>query len=287
MLMYHSMFWRQKPDTKHCCSSQMPASIMKKITDIKELRSIQLNILCEIHRFCTAHDITYFLSSGTLLGAVRHKGYIPWDDDLDIYMPRASYERFLQQYHDDGRYRIYAPDRMKKYFYTFAKLVDTSTRLVEEETQGFTIGVYVDIFPLDYIDDDPAVQQHIFDKKKLLYKIRRCKIAKSNPLRSKLGYCCYKMLPVTVTHLEKMIYRLIATSSPTRTVCNLTEAGPLTIKGCFPAADVERQVEIEFEGRKFMTMAGYDDYLTHTYGDYMKLPPVEQRVTHRFEAYWL
>lgn len=260
---------------------------MKRITDIKELRNIQIDILCEIHKFCMEHGITYFLSSGTLLGAVRHKGYIPWDDDLDLYMPRESYERFLQLYQDEGRYRIFAPDRTNDYYYTFAKLVDTSTLLVEQETRGFKIGVYVDIFPLDYISDDPTVQKQVFDKKKLLYKIRRCKISKSNPLKSTLGYCFYKMLPVSVKRLEKMIYSLIATSKPTSTVCNLTEAGPLTIKGCFPAADVAKSIEIEFEGRKFMTMAGYDDYLTHTYGDYMTLPPIEQRVTHKFEAYWL
>ena len=83
---------------------------MKKIDDIQELRQIQMGILDEVHRFCEAHGLRYFLSSGTLIGAVRHKGYIPWDDDIDIYMPREDYETFLNTYHDEkGIYRAINP----------------------------------------------------------------------------------------------------------------------------------------------------------------------------------
>lgn len=79
---------------------------MRQITDINELRQIQMGILDHVHRFCEAHGLTYFLSSGTLIGAVRHKGYIPWDDDIDIYMPRKDYEQFLKIYSDEtGRLR--------------------------------------------------------------------------------------------------------------------------------------------------------------------------------------
>ena len=260
---------------------------MRQITDINELRQIQMGILDNVHRFCEAHGLTYFLSSGTLIGAVRHKGYIPWDDDIDIYMPRKDYEQFLQIYSDEtGRYRAINPQTESHYYYTFVKVVDQKTRMVEKETEGFEIGVYMDIFPVDYVTDDLAEREQVFKKKKLLYKIRRCKISNSNPLQSKLAYWVYKNWPISVKQLENRIRKLIVLNHPTNTVCNMTEAGP-KLKGCFPAEDIASAVDIEFEGKMYKTMIGYRDYLERTYGDYMTLPPVEQRVTHKFEAYIL
>jgi lipopolysaccharide cholinephosphotransferase len=91
---------------------------------------------------------------------------------------------------------------------------------------------------------------------------------------------------MSVKQIERKIRQLIMLTEPTNVVCNMTEAGP-TIKGCFSAEDIVSSVDIEFEGKKYKTMVGYKDYLERTYGDYMTLPPVEQRVTHQFEAYWL
>ena len=260
---------------------------MRRIDDIQELRQIQMGILDEVHRYCEAHGLRYFLSSGTLIGAVRHKGYIPWDDDIDIYMPRQDYEAFLQSYHDEkGIYRAINPSTESHYYYTFAKVVDQRTHMVEKETEGYEIGVYMDIFPVDFVTEDMQQRQRIFKQKKLLYKIRRCKISNSNPLQSRLAYIVYKCWPMSVRQIEQKIRQLIVLPTPTSTVCNMTEAGP-TIKGCFPADDIASSVDIEFEGKTYKTMIGYKDYLQRTYGDYMTLPPVEQRVTHKFEAYWL
>lgn len=259
---------------------------MRKIEDIRELRQIQIGILDAVHQFCETHSLRYFLSSGTLIGAVRHKGYIPWDDDIDIYMPRKDYEHFLQNYQDEkGVYRAINPASEPHYYYTFAKVVDLRTRMIEKETEGYEIGVYMDIFPVDYVSDDLQERERVFKQKKLLYKIRRCKISKSNPLQSRLAYIVYKCLPMTVKQIERRIRKLILLDTPTNTVCNMTEAGP-KIKGCFPAEDIASSVDIEFEGKMYKTMQGYKDYLERTYGDYMTLPPVEQRVTHHFEAYW-
>lgn len=260
---------------------------MRKIEDIQELRSLQMGILDEVHRYCEAHGLHYFLSSGTLIGAVRHKGYIPWDDDIDIYMPRKDYEEFLQNYHDKtGRYQAINPTTEPHYYYTFAKVVDQRTRMVEKETAGYEIGVYMDIFPVDYVSDDLQERERVFREKKLLYKIRRCKISNGNPLQSRLAYFVYRHWPLSVRQIERKIRKLIILEKPTHTVCNMTEAGP-SIKGCFPAEDIASSVDIEFEGKLYKTMVGYKDYLERTYGDYMTLPPVEQRVTHKFEAYWL
>ena len=258
---------------------------MRKIEDIQELRQIQMGILDKVHQFCEQHNLRYFLSSGTLIGAVRHKGYIPWDDDIDIYMPRQDYERFLQTFSDDqGAYRAINPVTEPHYYYTFAKVVDQRTRMVEKETEGYEIGVYMDIFPVDYVTEDLQERERTFKRKKLLYKIRRCKISRSNPLQSKLAYFVYRHWPLSVRQIERRIRQLIVHDTPTQTVCNMTEAGP-ALKGCFPAEDIASAVDIEFEGKMYKTMVGYEDYLQRTYGDYMTLPPVEQRVTHHFEAY--
>ena len=259
---------------------------MRKIEDIHELRQIQIGILDSVHHFCEAHGLRYFLSSGTLIGAVRHKGYIPWDDDIDIYMLRRDYEQFLKTYRDEGGvYKAIDPQQDSHYYYTFAKVIDQRTLMVEDETEGYEIGVFMDIFPVDYVTDDLQERERIFKEKKLLYKIRRCKISNSNPLQSKLAYFVYKHWPLSVKQIERSIRKLIVLDEPTRTVCNMTEAGP-KIKGCFPAEDIASSVDIEFEGKLYKTMVGYKDYLERTYGDYMTLPPVEQRVTHHFEAYW-
>lgn len=261
---------------------------MRQITDIKELRDIQLGIMDDVHRFCEAQGLRYSLSSGTLIGAVRHQGYIPWDDDIDIYMMRDDYERFLKTYHDEqGRYRVLDPKKEDHYYYTFAKVVDQRTKMVEKETEGYEIGVYIDIFPVDYVTNDKQERERIFRRKKLLYKIRRCKISQSNPFRSRLAYWCYRHLPITVGMLDMMIEYLIVKRKPTGTLCHMTEAGPLTPQGCFPAADMKKMMDMKFEGRVYKAMIGYDDYLYRTYGDYMKLPPEDQRTTHQFEAYWL
>ncbi len=260
---------------------------MRRITDIQELRSLQMGILDDVHRFCEEQGLRYSLSSGTLIGAIRHKGYIPWDDDIDIYMMRNDYERFLKTYQDQtGRYRVLDPKKEEHYYYTFAKVVDQRTKMVEKETEGYEIGVYIDVFPVDYVTEDMKKRERIFRWKKLLYKIRRCKISNSNPLHSRLAYWCYRSLPVSVGMLNRVIDWLIIRRQPTNTLCHMTEAGP-SIKGCFPAADMKKMMDVKFEDRTYKIMIGYDDHLWRTYGDYMKLPPEDQRVTHKFEAYWI
>ena len=260
---------------------------MRRINDIKELRGVQLGILDDIHAFCTACGLRYFLACGTLIGAVRHKGYIPWDDDVDLYMPREDYERFISTFKSaSGNCRVLDPKREKHYMYTFAKVVDTRTLLVEPENEGYRIGVYVDVFPVDYVTDNMAARRRLFKLKRLLYKIRRCKISTRNYLKSPLAFWCYRLLPIPVGALDRLLRRMTVRREPTSTVANLSEAGPAA-RSWMPAADIEGSVDILFEGRMYKTMVGYEDYLRRTYGDYMKLPPVEQRVTHTFEAYWL
>ena len=259
---------------------------MRKITDIHELRQIQMGILDEVHQYCEAHGLRYFLSSGTLIGAVRHKGYIPWDDDIDISMPRKDYDIFVRDFKDpSGRYSVMNPKTEKEYYYTFAKVVDERTIMLEDEVAGYEIGIYMDIFPIDYVPDDENKRKRLFRLKYLLYKIRRCKLSHVNPYASRLAFYFYRYLPVTVSVLEWWIESLVISKKETNRVCNMSEAGP-RYDHSYSASSIADSIDIEFEGKMYKTMVGYDEYLTASYGDYMTLPPVEKRETHHFKAFW-
>lgn len=259
---------------------------MKQITDIKELRQIQLAIMDDIHHFCQHNGIKYSLGGGTLIGAWRHQGYIPWDDDIDIYLMRSDYERFISEYKDNcGRFKLLSPRHTKNYFYTFAKVVDTRTIMLEDETAGYEIGVYVDVFPLDYVTDDLRSRRRVFWWKHLLYKIRRCKISKTQYLDSAVANFCYRHLPVSVGFIDWLIERYIHRRKPSGTVCEMCET-ERPLKGCYSVEAFSSTIDVSFEGRTYQSMVGYDEYLSNTYGDYMKIPPKDQQIQHRFKAYY-
>ena len=118
---------------------------------------IELNILSDVHDFCIANGIHYILFAGSLLGAIRHKGIIPWDDDLDIAMPRPDYDRFVATY-QNNRYIVKTIDNSEDFVFTFSKVIDNSTVLIENKTEQSKIGINIDIFPLDGLpgDEDEA-----------------------------------------------------------------------------------------------------------------------------------
>lgn len=130
---------------------------MKKTAGVpltaKELQKIEFDALSWFNDFCQKHGLKYCLFYGTLLGAVRHRGFIPWDDDVDVIMLREDYSRFcelMRDQADDARYRFYAPEINEHYFYPFGKLIDSHTELVENTTDcGVRMGVFIDIFPFD------------------------------------------------------------------------------------------------------------------------------------------
>ena len=259
---------------------------MRKITDIQELRSLQMGIMDSIHAFCVAHGIKYSLAGGTLIGAFRHHGYIPWDDDIDIYLMRSDYERFLREYHDaSGRYQLLSPTATDHYFYTFAKVIDTHTVMHEDETEGFEIGVYVDVFPLDYVPDGMSARRRVFWWKHMLYKIRRCKISNTVYLHSALAFYCYRYLPVTVSFIDRLLERYVHRRRPSGYICEMCETDR-PLKGCYSVAAFAETFDVLFEDRTYKAMKGYDEYLTNTYGDYMALPPENQRTRHQFKAYY-
>lgn len=269
---------------------------MQEITEIAELKEIQLGILRKVDELCKAHHLKYFMSDGTLLGAVRHKGYIPWDDDLDIWMPRKDYEKLEQiMNHEDSCYKVVNHKNTKGYIYAFGKAVDTRTILKENIEVNCPMGIYVDIFPYDGLPGE--------NKEDYIKHVRKCLYLEKQRYR---GFQSFKGVKGnhTTGNTKRFVFwavrRLIGGKNFIRMVDRLSQRYPVEgakYVGCLvggykekdmmPAEIFSEAVELEFEGEHFRAPKGYDTYLTIEYGDYMTLPPVEQRVTHHdFKAWW-
>ena len=127
---------------------------MKEL-NLQELKEIEFDILKVFDAFCKEHNIRYYFAYGTLLGAIRYKKFIPWDDDVDVLVPREDYERLIAIYNDSEKYRLFSSERDANFLFPFAKLCDMTTRKIEgNQFNGVELGVDIDIFPLDYWDNN-------------------------------------------------------------------------------------------------------------------------------------
>lgn len=263
---------------------------MKKIK-LEELKSIQLEILNTVVAFCDKNDIHYWLDSGTLLGAVRHKGYIPWDDDIDIGMLRSDYEKFISTFNRSGdRYRCCTFNNTPNFPFGFAKVIDVQTELYEpSKEKGLKISINIDIFVYDNAPSDAVLLKKMYDKgDRCIAWLRRralLNMTTGGHLKQFLGTCLrllLKALPwslfCNLVEKNQKRYAAIETgyvgnfSDQTRMICTISA--------------VKDYCMVEFEGKTYKAPCGYDEWLRSIYGDYMELPPKENRVSHHvFEAY--
>ncbi len=263
--------------------------MMGKEIDIKELRDIQLGILDKIHAFCMERGIRYSLGGGTLLGAVRHKGYIPWDDDVDIMLPRPDYNRFLKEF--DGQYphlRIQNAFTDPEYILPFSKVIDDRTILEERvsEKEIRKSGVFIDVFPVDGLPSEKELDRFC---KKIAY-IRKPMIYTSQADDSFVRFPFLKCIcRLLINHDKAVVWSERAMSSiDFRTA---TYAGAISgrygEKEHMPSDVFHEYSDIAFEGRTYRCISAYDGYLKKHYGDYMQLPPEYMRVrAHNFSAWW-
>ena len=263
---------------------------MQSIT-AEEIKEIQLNILKAVHKFCIDNDINYSLAYGTLIGAVRHRGFIPWDDDIDIMMPRKDYDIFIDKF-QHNLYKVYSAPKTPEYRLTYAKVIDIKTDLKEKTSLKLHLGVNIDVFPIDNVSDDIKELEQWYTKKKYLEKIYNAKLL---PLsikhpRGLLTQIKYSLLNpyLTMKRLGLAIQKeAIAFNNESCHSVAMLSSPRTNINHVFPKSIMNEYINIEFEGLSFKSIKDYDRFLDIMYGNWRELPPLEeQRTHHSFVAYW-
>lgn len=265
-----------------------------KTIEIDELKTLQLDIAEAVHDFCQAHGIKYSLACGSLLGAVRHNGYIPWDDDIDIYLPREEYEKLQRLFPKayQGHLDFVTLETDPRWNRPYGKIHDTRTVMRERSASAIPLGVNIDVFPVDAAPDDEQEWQR-YNKRRLtlqhLFEAKFVTLSRTRSIRKNIILALAKLLLLPIPtrtyarHLSRLAQRYNGTPSH-----HLFEACQgLFQKHPFLKVDFDSVALHPFEDRQFCIMAGYDDCLTNGFGDYMQLPPVEKRVSHHvFQAWW-
>lgn len=265
---------------------------MKQLS-IDELRKVQMDILDDVQTFCRNHGITYSLAGGSMLGAVRHKGYIPWDDDIDICMYRDDYDRFIQLFPDNynGRLQLLSLEKDANWHQNYAKVFDNRT-ITSLETRNVTpYGVDIDVVPLDDVPDNMEEWRRYMRGLKFRYFIRSNKarkISNKRTLINNIGIMLLSIILLPFTRHQLLLWaNKYVKKNNGKGYNSVFESGyGPGLKSPIPKSLIKETIEWDFEDRKFMGFKDADKYLRLSFGNYMELPPIEQRTHHSEKAFW-
>lgn len=259
---------------------------------LDEIKRKEFNILLEVKKFCDANHLIYYLAGGTLLGAVRHKGFIPWDDDIDICMPRQDYEKFVRTFKVENKYIKVVSDTMGTFIPPFAKVIDLTTHIDSRYfTDTSNSCLWVDVFPVDGLPTEQNQIRTLYQKAKLYRKILLIADARLGAGKTFFRkYSKYLLKPLAQLYGAQRCSRKIRQIACTVPYENAENVGIITwglygIGECMKKSEFLQKTTVDFEGETFSAFSCWDSYLHGLYGDYMKLPPVEQRKTHDMQVF--
>lgn len=264
---------------------------------LDEIHRVTLDVLKKIQEICKAHQITYFVAYGSLIGAVRHKGFIPWDDDFDIMMLRPDYDRFCaicnESINGHGDYALMNPDNNKDYPFNISRFCDLRYRMVRDDNEPDAgMGIFIDIYPLDGMGNSIAFMEKVMEPLRDIC-FRFLSLAVSEKAFVKHHGLIKKMVrfPIwALTHLlgKHFFYKCC------NWIASFYSLEKSKYIGCvvwdqliyYPKEYFKKTIPILFEGLEVTIPQEYDKVLRVVYGDYMELPPAEQRhPTHAYKIY--
>ena len=268
---------------------------MKEINDLEELKSIELEIMKKVHEFCKRDKLGYFLAYGTLLGAIRHKGFIPWDDDLDIWMFRDDYEKFLKDFPEYGQQvGLYIAYKNTKpcYLRNMFKVCDNRTiRNDPYFSCDDSYGVFVDVWPIDGVPDNQFIRFFYLKWIRALrgiffYTVSNPELKpefKKSKLKRFVGKVFRKIIdPHKLLEYEEKLMRKYNFKKTELVSCYGSDVLVIT-----PRKDFQKAVLHEFEDTEFYIPEGYDDVLRNRYGDYLTPPKSKDDRRHIANVYWI
>lgn len=260
----------------------------KMDNQLRQCQLLQLNIAKEVKRICEKHNIKYFLNAGTLLGAIRHGGFIPWDDDLDIGMLRAEYDKFLEiaPVELNKKYFLQTWDSDPNYAMPFAKIRLNGTKYIEYNSRNVDIhkGIYIDVFPYDRIPDNNL--RRIIQKYKskfywhlLLNKSKYEYVSEKQYVKRLMCGLLKKIATIySYKNLHDRFYKIMVKYNQTSTKKVVTFGGASSFeKESLEYEWIKEVIEKSFENTTFFIPKSWDEYLVHFYGDYMTPPPIDKR----------
>ncbi len=259
----------------------------EKELSMRESQMAAFDVLLKIKEVFDAHNWIYYLAYGTLLGAIRHNGFIPWDDDIDIWVPRKDYEAFINYFkthrEEFPHLELFHYSTCEKYLYPIARLSDNRYRTEFFDQKEYGIGSFVDIYPLDGIDpNDKRFIKKLYNKTMVI---------------SMMGYRNYLPSKNKIVNIGKYLYwSMLKNKTSIKKLKDIDtraqkyEFGSTAYYGCvnweprtiYKLSYLGKGINHVFEGVEFRIPEHYDELMKQEYGDYMKLPPVEEQVGHHF-----